>query len=84
MLAPPLLTAADRARISKWIRDRLVVDWRGSCWHCRKPFAFGQKFIDVRGDETTARFHVACHTEWLARQEAAARRALGRARNEGE
>jgi hypothetical protein len=73
----PPFTAADRARIAKWIRDRLVVDWRGSCWQCRKPFAFGQKFIDVGGDETTARFHGACHTEWLAQQESAARRALG-------
>jgi hypothetical protein len=80
ILTPPAakpLTAADRARIAKWIRDRVVADWRGGCWHCRRPFIAGQKFVDVRGDETTIRFHVGCHDAWLAKQETLARRALG-------
>jgi hypothetical protein len=75
--APAPLSLYDRARISKWIRDRLAVDWRGSCWQCRKPFAFGQKFIDVGGAEVTVRFHQQCESEWRVQQESAARRALG-------
>jgi hypothetical protein len=75
--AVPAQTRVDQARIAKWIRDRLMASSPGLCWHCRRPFVFGQKFIDLRGAETTVRFHVTCHTEWLARQEAAARRALG-------
>jgi hypothetical protein len=74
--APPPLTATDRARIAKWISDRLVADWRDSCWHCRKPFAFGQKFVDVRGSDGAVRFHAQCESEWRRAQEAAARRAL--------
>jgi hypothetical protein len=73
------LTLYDRARIDKWIRDRLVVDWRDSCWRCRKPIVVGQQFVDARGDEATARFHQNCHGEWLAEQEIRARRALGHA-----
>ena len=74
---PPPLTAADRARISKWIRDRLTAAWPSGCWACRRPFTFGQKFIDVRGADVTVRFHRDCHAEWLAQQEVLARRALG-------
>jgi hypothetical protein len=77
-------TTADRARVAKWIRDRVVADRRDSCWQCRRPFAFGQKFIEVRGNETTVRFHTACHGEWLVKQEAAARRALGLLREAAE
>ena len=40
---PPEL---DQARIDKWIRDR-VVDWRDSCWRCRKPIVVGQKWTFV-------------------------------------
>jgi hypothetical protein len=74
---PAPLSAADRARIRKWISDRLVAASPGLCWHCRKPFAFGHRFVDIRGAETTVRFHTACHEEWLAKQEALARKALG-------
>lgn len=72
----------DRARINKWIRDRLTVDWRDTCWHCRKPFLVGQKFIDVRGEELVVRFHAQCEVEWRRAQEAAAGRALGLDRSE--
>jgi hypothetical protein len=50
---------------------------RDSCWHCRKPFISGQKFVDVRGNEVVVRFHQPCHDAWLAKQETSARRALG-------
>jgi hypothetical protein len=68
---------ANQARIDKWIRDRLTAAWAGSCWHCRRPFAPGQKFIDVRGAEVVVRFHQQCESEWRAQQEVLARRALG-------
>jgi hypothetical protein len=49
---PPMptapLTAADQARVNKWVRDRLVADWPYGCWFCRRPFIAGQQFIDVR------------------------------------
>ena len=67
----------DQARIDKWIRDRLVAEVPGLCWRCRRPFIVGQKFVDVRGDEVTVRFHAQCENEWRREQEAAARRAMG-------
>jgi hypothetical protein len=73
----PMLTPLDRARIDRWIRDRLTVDWRDSCWRCRKPIIVGQQWAAVAGDGVTARFHQNCHREWLAQQEDLARRALG-------
>ena len=74
--APVQLSLLDQARIDKWIRDRLV-DWRDNCRHCRKPIVVGQLWTVVSNGEVTARFHEPCHGEWLAQQEAAARRALG-------
>jgi hypothetical protein len=70
-------TRLDQARVDKWIRDRVVVDWRDSCWRCRKPIVVGQGFVDVRGDEATIRFHNHCHGEWKVEQETLARRELG-------
>ena len=70
-------TKFDQARIAKWIRDRLTAAWPGGCWHCRRPFTFGQKFIDIRGNEVVVRFHARCESEWRRAQETLARRALG-------
>jgi hypothetical protein len=75
--AVPAQTRVDQARIDKWIRDRLVAASRDSCWHCRKPFIPGQKFVDVRGNEAIVRFHAQCESEWRRAQETAARKALG-------
>jgi hypothetical protein len=75
--AVPAQTRVDQARIDKWIRDRLVAASRDSCWHCRKPFVAGQRFIDVRGNEVIVRFHAQCESEWRAQREVLARRALG-------
>lgn len=66
----------DQARIDKWIRDRLI-DWRDSCWGCRKPIVVGQKWTFVGNAEVGARFHEPCHAQWLTEREIAARRALG-------
>jgi hypothetical protein len=76
-------TRLNQARIDKWIRQRLI-DWRDSCWQCRKPIAVGQRWAAVGGDGVIARFHQDCHREWLAQQEATARRALGLNRSERE
>jgi hypothetical protein len=70
-------TAQTQARIRKWISDRLVAAWPGGCWHCRKPFIPGQKFVDVRGNEVIVRFHAQCESEWWRAQETAARKAMG-------
>ena len=67
----------DQARVDKWIRDRLVAEVPGLCWHCRKPFIVGQRLVVVSDDEVIVRFHAQCESEWRREQEAAARRALG-------
>jgi hypothetical protein len=74
---PAQTCAVDQARIRKWISDRLTAAWPGGCWHCRRPFTFGQKFVDVRGNEVVVRFHAQCESEWRRAQETLARRALG-------
>jgi hypothetical protein len=74
--AVPAQTRVDQARIRKWISDRLTAAWPGGCWHCRRPFTFGQKFIDIRGNEVVVRFHQQCEIEWRRAQETLARRAL--------
>jgi hypothetical protein len=79
--AAPVRTLVDQARIKKWIFDRLL-DWRDSCWHCRKPIVPGQLWTAVSNGEAVVRFHQPCHAEWLAEQEVAARRALGLDRSE--
>jgi hypothetical protein len=68
-------TRRDQARIDKWIRDRLV-DWRDSCWRCRRLIVPGQPWTVVAGDEVVVRFHQHCHDDWRAQQELAARQAL--------
>jgi hypothetical protein len=70
------LNSYDQSRVDKWVRDRVLVDWRDNCWHCRKPFIAGQKLVDVRGEEVTARLHQSCHVAWLAQQETLARKAM--------
>ncbi len=81
--SPPFqLSPYDQASVAKWIRDRLMADWRDSCWHCRKPFIVGQKFIDVRGNDVVVRFHTECEADWRRAQEALARRAMGLDRSE--
>ena len=67
----------DRARVAKWVSDRLVAGLPGLCWHCRRPFIVGQQFVDIRGNDVVVRFHQFCRAEWLAQQEALARKALG-------
>jgi hypothetical protein len=67
----------EKARIDKWIRDRVVVDWRDSCWRCGKPIVLGHAWTTIANDGVSTRFHQSCHAEWLAKQEVAARRALG-------
>ena len=69
--SPPFqLSPYDQARVDKWIRDRLMADWRDSCWHCRRRVIVGQKFVDVRGNEVVVRFHAQCEIEWRRAQEA--------------
>jgi hypothetical protein len=73
----PTLTPLDRARIDRWIRDRVVADWRDSCWRCRRPIIPGQPWVNVAGDGVVARFHAACAVAWRTEQETAALKALG-------
>jgi hypothetical protein len=53
--ADEALTPVDQMRVDKWIRDRLI-DWRDSCWHCRKPIVVGQVWTVVSNGEVVARF----------------------------
>jgi hypothetical protein len=67
---------AERGRINHWIANQIIA-WSDSCLNCRKPIVPGQPWISVSSGEVTARFHEPCHSEWLAKQETSARRALG-------
>jgi hypothetical protein len=69
-------TRRDQGRVAKWI-DHVSVDWRDSCWRCRRPIIVGQKWLTIGNGEVTARFHSGCHNEWRAEQETLARKALG-------
>jgi hypothetical protein len=70
-------TQYEQARIAKWIRDRVLVDWRDSCWRCRRPIVPGQLWTTVAGDVARMRLHQDCHTAWRIEQETLARKALG-------
>jgi hypothetical protein len=70
-------------RVDKWIRDRLV-DWRDSCWRCRRPIIPGQLWTVVSNGEAVAQFHQECATIWLMEWEAMALKALGLDRSERE
>ena len=67
----------ERDRIETWIRNRLIAYPFASCLLCRKPIIAGQDWQEASNGEARARFHRACHVEWRAGQEAAARRELG-------
>ena len=67
----------ERERIDGWIRNRLVDYPLATCLRCRRPFVAGAAWEEVSNGEARARFHRACHAEWLAEREAAARQALG-------
>ena len=67
----------ERERIDAWIWNRLI-DWPlASCLRCRTPIVAGAAWKEVSTGEARARFHRACHAEWRAEWEAAARQALG-------
>ena len=69
----------ERERIDAWISNRLIAYPLVSCFGCRKPIIAGQDWQEVSNGDTNARarFHRACHAEWRAEREAAARQALG-------
>jgi hypothetical protein len=67
----------ERARINHWIANQIINGPRNSCLNCRKPIVFGQRWIAVASGEASAHFHEPCHAEWLAKQETAARKAMG-------
>jgi hypothetical protein len=69
----------ERELIDAWIRNRLIAYPLASCFGCRRPIVAGQDWQEVSNGDTNARarFHRACHAEWRAEREAAARQALG-------
>jgi hypothetical protein len=77
VVAPVPLSPYDVARISKWVRDRIVAWPPTNCFHCKLPIVVGQRWTIVGDGDCSARFHEACHRAWLEEREAAARRALG-------
>jgi hypothetical protein len=52
----------ERARINHWIANQIIN---------------GPRWIAVASGEASAHFHEPCHAEWLAKQETAARKAMG-------
>ena len=77
LLAESAAVRYERERIDAWIRNRLIAYPLASCLRCRKPIVAGQDWEEVSNGEARARFHRACHAEWRAEREAAARQALG-------
>ena len=67
----------ERDRIDAWIRNRLIDYPLASCLRCRRPIVAGAGGRRFRTARRRARFHRACHAEWRAEREAAARQALG-------
>ena len=67
----------EREQVDAWIRNRLIAYPLASCLRCRKPFVAGAAWEEVSNGGARARFHRACHAEWRAEREAAARQALG-------
>jgi hypothetical protein len=68
---------AERRCVNYWIANQIIAWPPSHCLHCRKPIIVGQTWVAVSNGAAVARFHESCHPEWLARQEAAARKALG-------
>jgi hypothetical protein len=67
----------EREQVEAWIRNRLIAYPLAACFLCRKRIAPGATWEEVSNGEARARFHRACHAEWRAEREAAARQALG-------
>jgi hypothetical protein len=71
------LTRAQQARINKWVAAQIVSYPPDRCLRCRRPVAFGAKWVELVNDNAWARFHAVCEPVWRAEQEEPARRALG-------
>jgi hypothetical protein len=67
---------AERGRIKHWIADQFIPWPPDFCLACRKR-TLAWPWVEVSNGGATARFHQDCHPEWPARQEVAARKALG-------
>jgi hypothetical protein len=67
---------AERRRINFWVANQIISWPPDSCLHCRKRI-IEHPWVELAAGNDVARFHQACHSAWLAAQEAAARRALG-------
>jgi hypothetical protein len=80
--APLALTAVDRTRIARWVAAQIVSYPPDRCLRCRRPIAFGAKWVELVNDNARARFHVSCELAWREQQQMFARRALGLDRKE--
>jgi hypothetical protein len=76
------LTAADRARIARWVAAQIVNRPPDNCFHCKRPIVYGAKWTELVNYNDRARFHSDCAPAWRAQQEVAARRAMGLDRGE--
>jgi hypothetical protein len=81
--APPILridearVQVERARVARWVAAQIVNYPPDRCFCCRRPIVYGAKWTELVNDNSRARFHSGCAPAWRARQEIAARRALG-------
>ena len=64
-------TAADRARIARWVAAQIVCWPPDNCFHCRRPIVYGAKWVELVNDNDRARFHFDCEPVWRAQQEVA-------------
>jgi hypothetical protein len=77
-----VLTPAQRTLIARWVAAQIVSYPPDRCLRCRRPIAFGAKWVELVNDNARARFHVSCELAWREQQQMFARRALGLDRKE--
>jgi hypothetical protein len=73
---------AQRTLIARWVAAQIVSYPPDRCLRCRRPIAFGAKWVELVNDNDRARFHFDCAPAWRAQLELAARQAIGLDRSE--
>jgi hypothetical protein len=69
--------AEERRRVEKWVNEHFVSSPPNICAHCGGGPQSEDAFVLMFVGDNRADVHGSCHAAWLAKREAAARKALG-------